>query len=160
GFGVYEALRYRFDLIISIEIMEAEVERLKQAFAGDPRIHLLAGESPAVLRHILPQIQTPICFWLDAHFPGAHHKLKLYEAVQEDDIRLPLERELEVIKELRPQGKDVILIDDLRIYEKDNWEWGNLDKAGLEHIARYDSKFIYTMFEQTHVVNRFLSHSG
>src|SRR5438105_10787762 len=150
GFGVYEAQRHPFEIIVSIEIMAAEVERLKPAFAGDRRVNLFAGPSPDVLRQLLPQIPVPIIFWLDAHFPGAHHKDMSYDAVEEQQIRLPLDHELAVIKELSAGKRDVILIDDLRIYERDNFEWGNMSDAGLEQVAQYDSRFLYTMFQDTH----------
>jgi hypothetical protein len=160
GFGVYEAQRHPFEIIVSIEIMAAEVERLKPAFAGDPRVNLFAGPSAEVLRQVLPQIPMPIVFWLDAHFPGAHHKDMSYDAVQENEMRLPLQSELQVIKDLRGDRRDVILIDDLRIYERDNFEWGNMSDAGLEHVAQYDSNFLYSIFQDTHEAQRFLNHSG
>src|SRR5207244_971424 len=111
-----------------IEIMAGEVERLKPAFAGEPRVNLFAGPSPDVLRQLLGQIPMPIVFWLDAHYPGAHHNALTYDAVSEQYLRLPLEHELAVIKELRGGQRDVILIDDLRIYERDHFEWGNLSE--------------------------------
>jgi hypothetical protein len=160
GFGVYHATHFPFELIVSIEIMAAEVERLKPAFAGDPRVKLFAGQSADALRQLLPQIPGPILFWLDAHFPGAHHADLTYDAVQEQDIRLPLQRELETIRDLRPEGRDIILIDDLRIYERDNFEWGNMNAAGLETVAQYDSAFLYQTLAATHEAKRFLNHSG
>jgi hypothetical protein len=160
GFGVHHASQFPFNLIVSVEILAAEVERLRPPFADDKRIHLIAGQSPTVLRQVLPQIQSPIIFWLDAHFPGAHHHEQSYDATAQQQVRLPLESELQVIKELRPDGKDVILIDDLRIYEQDNFQYGNLSDLGLSHVAKYNTTFLYTMFADTHHPQRFLQHTG
>jgi hypothetical protein len=160
GLGVQTARIFPFRLIISVEILTAEVERLRPAFSADPRVKLVAGRSVDVMTQVLPQIPGNIIFWLDAHFPGAHHAQKGYEAEKDIDTRLPLERELSLIKQLRPDKRDVILIDDLRIYEQDKFEWGNMADFGQGSAAKYDSKFLYTIFADTHVPQRFLNHSG
>ena len=112
------------------------------------------------MRELLPQVPGNMIFWLDAHFPGAHHQLQSYDAEKDLDVRLPLEQELSVIKQLRPGKRDVILIDDLRIYEKDNFEEGNLTDCGLESLAKYDSRFLYTIFQETHQPHRILKNTG
>ncbi len=160
GFGVQIARMFPFKNILSVEILLSEVERLKPAFASDRRVQLFAGKSSDVMSQVLPQVPGNIIFWLDAHFPGAHHHYVNYDAEKDIDTRLPLERELSLIKQLRPGKRDVILIDDLRIYERDNFEWGNMSDHGLGELAKLDSRFLYTTFEQTHVPQRFLNHSG
>jgi hypothetical protein len=159
GFGVYHATQFSFETIISCDVVKTEIDRLNGAF--DPRVKLFAGASPDVLRQLLPQISKPILFWLDAHFPGAHHGASRYDAIDDEALRLPLRKELEMIRQLRPMGKDVILIDDLRIYEHDKFEAGNLADVGLSHIgSSEDSSFLYTMFEDTHEAHRSLKHTG
>src|SRR5207248_10586708 len=101
-----------------------------------------------------------IIFWLDAHFPGGHHHLARLDAEGDPSVRLPLESELRTIRQARPGRRDVILIDDLRIYEDDQFEWGNLRQIGLENIAHYNSRFLYALFADTHDARRFLNHSG
>jgi hypothetical protein len=160
GFGVQFARMFPFRHIFSVDIIASEIERLKFPFGGDKRVRLFAGQSVDVMRQILPQIQGNIIFWLDAHFPGAHHQLKNYEAENDSDVRLPLEQELTLIKQLRPNKRDVILIDDLRIYEKDNFEEGNLSDLGLESIGRFDSRFLYSTFQETHQAHRILKNTG
>jgi hypothetical protein len=160
GLGVQSARMFPFKQIVSVEILAAEVERIRPAFSADRRVHLIAGRSIDVMNQLLPQIPGNIIFWLDAHFPGAHHRQAGYQAESDIDTRLPLERELSLIKQLRAGKRDVILIDDLRIYEVDNFEWGNMSDVGQGAVARYDSKFLYTTFADTHVAQRFLNCSG
>lgn len=160
GFGVQVARTVPFSRIFSVEIVAAEVERLRPAFSSDPRVQLLIGRSIDVMGQLLPRIPGNMIFWLDAHFPGAHHHLQGYDAEKDLDTRLPLEKELMLIKQLRPGKRDVILIDDLRIYEKDKFEWGNLNDIGAQAVASYDGRFLYTTFQETHDAHRFLNHSG
>jgi hypothetical protein len=160
GFGVYVARMFPFKNILSVEILASEVERLRPAFSSDHRVQLFAGRSSDIMTQVLPHISGNIIFWLDAHFPGAHHHLQGYDGEQDIDTRLPLERELALIKQLRPGKRDVILIDDLRIYERDKFEWGNMSDFGQDAAGKYDSKFLYTTFEETHVAQRYLNHSG
>jgi hypothetical protein len=160
GKGVRYAQTHPFNEIYSVEILAQQVEKLKPTFGDDPRVHLHAGESAAFLAQILPRIKTNAVFWLDAHYPGANFNQATYDQVQDLDVRLPLERELQVIHDLRRGFSDVILIDDLRIYEKDNFGNGNLDDLGVASIAKYDSSFLYTIFKQTHDCKRFLEEEG
>lgn len=160
GLGVQVARTLPFKLIISVEIVASEVERIRPAFSSDQRVKLLIGRSIDLMPQVLPRIPGNIIFWLDAHFPGAHHHLQGYDAEKDLDTRLPLERELALIKQLRPGKRDVILIDDLRIYEQDNFEWGNLNDVGLKGLGQFDGRFLYTLFQETHDAHRFLNHSG
>jgi hypothetical protein len=164
GFGVRCAQEFGFERIISIEIVEPEVHRLRQwpPFATDPRVELLAGRSAEIFPRLLPTIDSPILFWLDAHFPGGDLKTSAYDAEPDEAVRLPLRTELELIRRHRADAgmRDVILIDDLRIYERDEFEWKNLDQIGQGHLARYDSRFLYTTLQETHTAQRFLQHSG
>ena len=160
GLGVQVARTVPFRQIFSVEIVAAEVERIRPAFSSDRRVQLLIGKSIDVMQQLLPKIPGNMIFWLDAHFPGAHHHIQGYDAEKDLDTRLPLERELTLIKQLRQGKRDVILIDDLRIYEKDNFEWGNLSDFGQGNVASYDNKFLYSTFQETHDAHRFLNHSG
>ena len=159
GFSLYFASCFPFQQLHSIDILEDEVKRLRPAFEVDRRVQLHAGKSPDVLRQLLPTISENILFWLDAHYPGAHHGAP-FDAEKDERTRLPLEDELNVIKELRGGFRDVILIDDLRIYEEDRFEWGNLRNFNLQHTGKFDSKFLYSTFEATHSSQRLLNHTG
>jgi hypothetical protein len=78
------------------------------------------------------------------------------------DLRLPLERELELIARLRRPCRDVILVDDLRIYEDGPFEMGNLPEIAqtlppelrnLDFIARGP-------WTATHELQRLHQHTG
>jgi hypothetical protein len=160
GDGVRYARGFPFEEIYSIEIVAEQVEKLRPEFADDPRIHLIAGESTGSLRDLIPKIKGNAVFWLDAHFPGADLGLNTYEESGDPTVSMPLRQELEMIRDMRAGFLDVILIDDLRIYERDNFERGNArDKVpGFQWPT--DSRFLYTTFEKTHEWHRFLEHEG
>lgn len=124
GDGVIEAQKYPFKKILSIEIMPLQVERMKEKFKNDPRVEVILGDTLVELPKILQSEKRNICFWLDAHFPGADIGMGRHDDSSIDDkTRLPLEEELFMIKDQR-QGKDVVLFDDLKIYRnqgRDAW---------------------------------------
>lgn len=133
GDGVEYALQFGFDKIISIEIDEELVNLAKDKFKNHPSVTILQGNSFTVLETILPNITDNILFWLDAHFPGADLRKKSYNEEKDLDIRLPFERELKLIYETRKQCDDIIIADDLWLYEDENLtECGNL----TEHFKR------------------------
>ena len=122
-------LRQRFDLRIFVETGTAhgittwncapDFERLhtveldlrsylhaKRKLAPRENVRCYYGKSPNVLPLILPQIDAPAMFWLDAHWSGG--------GTIRMDIECPLLDELRVIGGLR--GSDVVLIDDARLF--------------------------------------------
>lgn len=164
GDGVHYASFYRLDEIWSVEIVKAIADRARQRFAGDGRVHVLNESSENALVRILPQLapSKPILFWLDAHFPGADDGLAGYKDEQDTDRRLPLQRELDVIAALRPTSRDVVLIDDLRIYEDGPYDQGPLpDWAQTLAPERRNIDFIETSrWAVTHEIKRSFKHTG
>jgi hypothetical protein len=161
GDGVRYAATFPFEQIVSIDIMPEAIERLRGVFDDKPHVRLIAGRSVDVFAEVLPRVQGNICFWLDGHFPGADMKLAAWDAEPDPNVRLPLEQEMRLIRQLRPAGRDVILIDDLRIYERDGFGMGNLDETGFANIAAYGrGSFLYTTFGDTHVPHRSVADSG
>jgi len=126
GDAVHFASYFHFDRIWSVEIHPELAARARERFAGDQRIEILNTTSEQALETILRAIDPdrPIMFWLDAHFPGADFGFASYGDEQNIDVRLPLQRELDLIARLRRPCRDVILIDDLRIYEDGTYEDG------------------------------------
>lgn len=128
----------------------------------DDRITLFIGPSAAMLSNLwrIPQDER-ILFWLDAHFPGADYCLRDWGAVSDNAIRLPARTELELIKQHRPLGQDVIVIDDARIW---------LDEPFAEGIIHQDIRpfipndrnidFIHEMFDETHRIDVLMDHQG
>ena len=98
-------------------------------------------------------------FWLDAHFPGAEEGLNDYNDESREIYRLPLEKELEIISKRTGVYNDVIIIDDLRIYENGDFESGNLP-SNINRPSTPGVKFIYDLFEKTHEILRCYKHEG
>jgi hypothetical protein len=77
-----------------------------------------------------------ILFFLDAHFPGADYRGAAYTV--EGEYAVPLQKELELIKKYRPNGRDFIICDDARIYMLGPFEYGNVPnlqvKGGLAFL--------------------------
>lgn len=164
GGGVLHAARtVPFEQLYTIEL-HAEVARTaRTALAVEPRIALLEGNSEDCLRQLLSELPAdrPALFWLDAHFPGADFGYASYDSERDDSRRLPLERELQVIRELRPQGGDVILIDDLRIYEDGPYKSGNIpDSAQTLVPDRRHIRFVEELFGPTHHLHRLYQEEG
>ncbi len=144
GDGLAYARTFPFTSIYSVEIVKHHAEKLQTLFQSDSRIKILSGNSYEALDIILNQIakDARILFWLDAHYPGADLGFNDFNSESDISKRLPLERELSSIRKYRPECRDVILIDDLRIYEKGPYEAKDLTEIGLERIALYNQNFI------------------
>jgi len=122
GTSIFNALKYKFELILSVEIDKEQTELLNHFFRFDSRVKIFNTSSKEYLKNILPQI--PInknCFiFLDAHFPKADLGKATFLEEQNEDIRMPLISELNIIKEIRVKNgcKDLILIDDISLYDQ------------------------------------------
>lgn len=164
GDGVHYASFYRFEQIWSVEIVEDLAAQARRRFIDDGRVHILHESSHNALVRILPNVppSTPILFWLDAHFPGADNGLRGYKDEADADLRLPLQRELDAIAALRPTSRDVVLIDDLRIYEDGDWEQGPLPEcAATLPPERRNIDFITRgRWSVTHDIARSTKHTG
>jgi hypothetical protein len=157
GTGTGEGLAYattaNFTNVLSIEIVAELAAKAQQRFAHDRRVQIMHGTTAALLPQVLSDVppKEPILFWLDAHFPGADFGLAKYNAEQKTDLRLPLEEELRIIRRLRPDGLDTIIIDDLRIYIDGPFEKGNTPEYAqtLPAEARHVD-FVAELFSSSH----------
>jgi hypothetical protein len=163
GTGVEEASKKSFNKIYSVEIIEHQAQLMREKFAYDKRISIIAGDSISVMKDLLPQIDDNIIFWLDAHFPGADLGFRKFDEEQDDDLRLPLDKELQEIKSLRPNNKDVIIFDDLFLY-KENGKyikqiWG--DRFDLSSRKKFSSDYFYMeIFSETHDFSEIKQEEG
>ena len=102
-----------------------------------------------------------VFFFLDAHFPGeVSSNFNGYDKESFDRTSLPLEDELKLIKSIRPETNDIIVVDDLRIYEDADYESGNLptDFQDLpEKIRNID--FAQNIFD-TRIIQKLLFGEG
>tara|TARA_B100000745_G_scaffold249676_3_gene171758 strand:+ start:2014 stop:3432 length:1419 start_codon:yes stop_codon:yes gene_type:complete len=117
GVGITHALRYSFFELYSFEYVDELHEHCKNTIVDD-RLSLLRIDTISGLKSVLSDVDVnvPILFWLDAHFPGADLGLNDHDHMADQpSIHMPLEGEIEVIKSLRPKSSDVFIIDDLQV---------------------------------------------
>ena len=167
GTGLGESLEYLLKLdeskdldIHSIELMEQLYNILQKKFKSVENLDLIKGYSHEEIGKLMEGIaDQPTIFWHDAHFPGADfHKCTYEESIREHrQDAFPLEEEVNIIMNNRNTSKDVFIIDDLILYEKD----AKVDCINEGIVWKYDwlqdeldlqtsSKFLYDKFEKTH----------
>jgi hypothetical protein len=149
GDGVAYALKAPFAKIISVEIISEIAIRAKSRFVNEEKVTIIEGDSVTALENVLPTIEGNCLFWLDAHFPGADAGLTQYDAVKDENMRLPLENELTIIYKYRKNYPDVLLIDDLRLFEEGNYEKGAAPADTLPKFNR-NLDLIAELFGKTH----------
>lgn len=163
GSGVNHAISLGFERILSTEIVSDHAQMLANQYAGYPNVQIFNMESPAFLESLFADgyiKESDRCvYWLDAHYPGADLGRGGYDGEKDISKRLPLEAELEVLFK-HARHHDVILVDDLRIYERGPFEGKNLDEIGLAHIARYDAPDFLSCWATTHKVDKLYSDQG
>jgi hypothetical protein len=150
------AARLPFKTLRSCEIEPTLANAATAAFFTDDRIKISCDISLVFLDDVCrdtPQ-DEPILFWLDAHFPGADYQLRGYGSEPDDLVRLPLPAEIEAIVTQRPQCKDVILVDDLRIWIDGPFTSGNLP-ANVRPYCPQDRNgdFFTTLTEGKYLTN-------
>lgn len=153
GDGLAYAAKYPFKKLYSTEIIESVAEKAKQRFVHDKRIEIITDSSTAALENYINTIQGSCIFWLDAHFPGAEEGLKGYNEYEDETIKLPLRREMEIISVRKGSYNDIILVDDLRIYEEGNYDSGNLPADVLPPKVR-NTLFVTELFGDTHIITK------
>ena len=78
-----------------------------------------------------------------------------YGAEEDVNKRLPMEAELRVMKEKRDLSKDIIFMDDLRIYVDRGYEAGNWNQRKMYGGDGYE--FVEELIGDTHVL---VEHHG
>jgi hypothetical protein len=151
GDAVEYALKFDFKNLYSSEIVPQLAETASKRFLHTNKVQIINSDSSTSLKQYLPNIKGNILFWLDAHFPGADAQLTEYDMELNEQLRLPLEEELNIISTLRKGKKDVIIIDDLRIYEDGPFENGLVPQDAMP-VGERSIKFITDLFSNTHKV--------
>lgn len=151
GDALVYALDAPFEKMISVEIVPEIADAARRRFEMEPRVEILTADSLSALEQTLPHLKGNGLFWLDAHFPGADAGLTSYDNCNEEELRLPLKRELQIIKRLRPRGKDVFILDDLRIYEDGPFRNGNVPDDAKPSLNR-SLQFVYDLFGRSHII--------
>ena len=98
------------------------------------------------------------------------NKKRSYIDEKDMDVRAPLQIEIELISKRKNDKKDVIIADDLWLYNTTyNYEFGNVDdhmkKIGQNFtrqdlIGNTNDNFFYDCFSDTHDLEVVLKHQG
>src|SRR6516165_9054492 len=133
GNSLSYAANFKFETLYSTEIDVEIFNKHSIKFLSMPRMRVYNLPSAEFLRLILPEIKDRrTFFWLDAHFPNTKENAQ---------ITLPLESELEIIVSYKDVKNDVILMDDLRVYEIGPYESGNCHQlsgyCGTDFVYKY-----------------------
>lgn len=155
GDSLSHALKFPFKSLYSVELDPGLYQSAAKTFV-DSRLNIINDYSKNALQEILKKvdINDNILFFLDAHFPeadfgiGSDRYKNSFLKYGKD--ALPLEEELLIIKKGRPLNKDVIIIDDVWIYETGPFETGNWSERQKMPIGNMD--FARKIFEETHKV--------
>jgi hypothetical protein len=113
---------HNFKQIYSIELFPMLYERAREMFAPWKHVSILFGDSGAILPGLLAKMETPVLFWLDAHYSGG--------ATARGEDYTPIITEMENIFRRRVSG-DVILSDDARLFD------GSDDYPKLDIFMRF-----------------------
>jgi hypothetical protein len=159
GTGLSYACSHGFNKLYSIEYMTELYEECKGKFDEDVRVTLINDTSINGLKQVLSEMDsTPALFWLDAHFPGADFYFNDYDHMKDDESHMPLVQELQLIHSSREGCEDVIILDDLQLYEDGPFQLHN-----PEFCAKYGNKDITPgtdLFKETHQFSRDYRHQG
>ena len=90
---------------------ELDPERAALAAERNPNVEVHQGDSAALLPGILAGIDSPVLFWLDAHLVS--------EA--DEPNHSPLIAELDAILAWPHAAQSVVLIDDVRMMDREGW---------------------------------------
>jgi len=160
-----------FKEIHSIEILDDLYENAANKYSSVADVHIHHGRSVDVLEDIITNLDGNILFWLDAHYPGADIGRKSYHQpdIEEKEV-LPLETELEIIKKVRNKHRDVIICDDLWLYEDGIYgsDAGTLDNhlklhcngETKEQIGKPNANFLNELWEETHEIVKMREDQG
>jgi hypothetical protein len=123
------------DDLYSIEMNPASYRRAVQRYSGDPRVHLIHGDSATELPRLLEHIDTPALFWLDAH---------------NFEFETPIRAELQAVADYFVPGH-VIIIDDSKWfngrYQYPTQEW--MQEFVTRHFPGYRLEDKLHMFRLT-----------
>ena len=106
GDMVYALLK-SFKKIYSIELSEELYSKAANRFKDEQHIEILQGDSSERLKDLLPALQKPAIFWLDAHYSGG--------VTAKGKKECPIYEELDAI--FSSTINHILLIDDARSFD-------------------------------------------
>jgi hypothetical protein len=97
----------KFQKVYTIDVSQSLYDKAKQRFQGNANVTCYHGDSATVMKNLLPLIQEPCIFWLDAHWSMGNTEFK--------DVHVPLYKELDVIV-AEMKFPSLVIIDDVRLF--------------------------------------------
>lgn len=137
----------------SIEILERIYNEAVEYFKNNDKVCMHHGPSHEELPKVIGELdENPALFFLDAHFPDSYRDKYNREVIRDDPdhIKIPLEGELRIVCQNRDISKDIIVIDDIRIYKNGPYQNGNFENKDLHGGENLD--FVYELLDETHVI--------
>ncbi len=158
------ALNYSFENFYSIEIYDQIYKKAVKKFDAlskekGKNCKIYHGNSFKILPEIIKDLKGNTLFFLDAHFPGADFHYTYYNSEPDYNTRLPCEKEVEVITSLKDVTNDIIITDDLRLYESGPFTDGP-NTLAHEISPTSGSKFLFDAFGKTHSLTRDFQSQG
>lgn len=106
--------------IRSIELDYETFHRAQVIFAAEPSVKLYHGDSVELLSDIavdLNWLSRKVLWFLDAHFAGSGKLEPQPMVVKDAATDVPIEQEFQTLRDFRDLDNDVIVIDDLCLFE-------------------------------------------
>ena len=117
--------------LYSCDIMQNYVNMCKQKI---PTASIFLQDSATFLTTVLPFVNDPCLFWLDAHLGHIFYG----SPITDKDINFPLVTELDIIRKKENVKKDVIIIDDTRIIrstDNETYEEGLDERYYMDNLT-------------------------
>jgi len=162
GTSTMYAAKSSFDKIYTIELHPEIAKKASELLAVHKNVSLVEATSEDALKRILPDIpaSSNTLYWLDAHYPGEDFGYNPTDDC-DFDTRLPLEKEIEIVKSHRNIENDVFIIDDLRIYEDGPFFHGNIwQSRETAHPNGRNISFVKSLLGDTHKLVRLFHEEG
>ncbi len=129
-----EFLANDFSTLYTIELSDELFRMASNRLKKFPNVQQLQGDSSAVLFDLVPRIDTPALFWLDGHYSGGK--------TAKGRCVTPILEEL--IAVYRAPWRHVVLIDDVRLFQGDEYPTLAMLQEFIRRIVRFDVTFRIT----------------
>ena len=133
GDTIADIKNFGFDEIHSIELSEPHYQHCKNLFKNEKNIIFLhLGDSSDVFKDLLPKINLPSIFFLDAHYSSGDTAKGIKD--------VPLLEELELINNFN--YRSLLIIDDVRLFETNITEdWSQITENKIINILKDRIKY-------------------
>lgn len=109
-----EYFKSRFEYVYSIELSEELHRNAAERFKADTNVRIIHGDSGAILKTLIGELDSPGMFWLDGHYSSEFYVGETFIRTAKSDKVTPIIQELETL--LADKHPHVILIDDARLF--------------------------------------------